>query len=151
MASPVCDVKPSILRDVLPRAEGGNTASSKPRVRFNSDTELPEPTNTATERGSNTKCISTITNEHYVSSWMADTGASVDAVSIDLLSERKLKSATKLDDPQTYLTAGGPVTVDSAVTLHSKALNGKVEAQLLTDTPSVISMRRRCIDQMYGF
>ena len=155
MASPDCDVMPSSPRVASVLAAGGEpTASSESRVKFHGDIETYEPTTTTTNLtmiGSNTKRLAPVRSEHFVSCWMADTGACVDAISSDQLSQRKLRSAKALDDAITYNTAGGPVTVDTAVTLHSNALQGNIEARVLKDTPSIISMGRRCIEEGYGF
>jgi hypothetical protein len=82
---------------------------------------------------------------------MADTGACVDAVSREVLSQHKLDSAKPIGEATVYNTAGGPVTVDSSVPLYSRTLQTKIKAHVLEDTPSILSMGRRCIDEQYGF
>ena len=83
-------------------------------------------------------------------SWMADTGASVDVVDESHLSNKGWKKLSRLDQPLTYGTAAGDVTVDSTIALHSKSI-GDIDAVILKDSPSVISVGRRCVEQGFGF
>ena len=85
-----------------------------------------------------------------IKTWMADTGASVDVIDESHLSNKGWNKLTRLDQPLTYGTAAGDVTVDSTIALHSKSI-GDIDAVILKDSPSVISVGRRCMEQGFGF
>ena len=85
-----------------------------------------------------------------VGTWLADTGGSVDAIDQRYLSREGRKTVVQLQSPISYETAAGMVTVNASVPLQSKAL-GDIDAVLLSNTPAVISVGKRCMEMGYGF
>ena len=85
-----------------------------------------------------------------VSPWLADTGASVDAIGKRHLSQQGRKTIVKMEKPISFDAAAGSITVDASVPLQSKSI-GDIDAVLLKDSPSVITVGRRCMEQGYGF
>ena len=49
-----------------------------------------------------------------------------------------------------YATPGGDVVLDSKITLSSKSV-GKIEASIVSGSPNIISVGRRCMLAGYGF
>ena len=88
--------------------------------------------------------------ESRIKAWMADTGASVDAINSTVISRAGLKKVQMLGVAQTYETAAGDVTVDSTISLHSNRI-GKINAVLLEGSPAVVSVGKRCMEEGYGF
>ena len=80
--------------------------------------------------------------------WLMDTGCGQ-----DLINESMLEGYTtsNLDHPVTFLTANGKVKVHKTVPMYSKAMGGHMTPFLLTDTPPVLSVGRRCMEQGYSF
>jgi len=85
-----------------------------------------------------------------VGTWLADTGASVDAIDQKYLSQAGRKTAVQMSNPVLYETAASTVTVNASVPLQSKAI-GDIDAVLLSNTPAVISVGKRCMEMGYGF
>ena len=107
-----------------------------------------EPILTTNKLKSADPCLAPVVGK--ISSWLADTGASVDALDGDRVSKEGKKFITNLDFATTYETAGGTITVDESVKLHSNMI-GEIDAVLLKDAPSVISVGKRCMDLGYDF
>ena len=82
--------------------------------------------------------------------WMADTGASVDALDLNFVSKAGRRKIRKLHRTQEYETAGGTVTVENSISLISDVI-GPIDAVLLKSTPPVLSIGKRCMNQGYGF
>ena len=85
-----------------------------------------------------------------VSHWLADTGASVDAIDQRHLSQKCRETVMRMDNPLTFDTAAGLVTVNASVPLQSKNI-GEIDAVLLKNSPAVISVGKRCVELGYGF
>ena len=73
---------------------------------------------------------------------MADTGASVDAIDIHLLSKAGRRKVRTLFSQRTFETAAGDVNTNSSVELHSDQI-GAIDAVLLNKTPPVISIGKK--------
>jgi len=82
--------------------------------------------------------------------WLADTGASIDAIDILMLSKAGRRKVRKLLSNRTFETAAGEVNTDSSIELFSDQI-GQIDAVLLKHTPPVISIGRRCMEQGFGF
>ena len=85
-----------------------------------------------------------------INSWLADTGASVDAIDKRHLSQQGRKTIVKMEKSISFDTAAGSITVDASVPLQSKSI-GEIDAVLLKDSPAVITVGRRCMEQGYSF
>ena len=82
--------------------------------------------------------------------WMADTGASIDAIDIHLLSKAGRRKVRTLFSQRTFETAAGDVNTNSSIELHSDQI-GAIDAVLLNKTPPVISIGKRCMQHGFGF
>ena len=86
-----------------------------------------------------------------ITSWIADTGSSVDAIDVKCLSIKGASRMIKLNRTLHYQTAAGLTPVDRAIKLWSKALYCDVDAVILADTPAVLSVGKRCMDMGFSF
>ena len=68
----------------------------------------------------------------------------VDAVYL----KRKLKM---LEEPLELMTANGPIVADKKVALRLRELKGNVNPLVIDDSPPVLSLGRRCMDEGYSF
>ncbi len=82
--------------------------------------------------------------------WMADTGASIDAIDILMLSKAGRRKVRQLHDTRTFETAAGDVHANSTIDLFSEHI-GEINAVLLKKTPPVISIGKRCMQLGFGF
>jgi len=82
--------------------------------------------------------------------WMADTGASVDVIDGNMISDIGMTKVKALDKASVYATPGGDVVLDSKIQLHSKSV-GKIDASIVDGSPNVISIGRRCMISGFGF
>ena len=80
-----------------------------------------------------------------IQKWIADAGSTIDAISKSDLTHLSRRKVRKLALPTVYETAGGDAAVDSAIPLYSKAIGGKVDANILESTPAVLTVGRRCM------
>jgi len=86
-----------------------------------------------------------------ITSWIADTGSSVDAIDVRNISAKGMKMKSRLDKTVTFQTAAGLTKVDSCMNLHSDTLGGEIQAMILKDTPDVLSIGKRCVEQGFAF
>ena len=80
--------------------------------------------------------------------WMMDTGCGQYLINETMAEGYKTKS---LDRPITFSTPNGRVLAHKTVPMYSKAMGGHMEPLLLSDTPPVLSVGRRCMEQGYSF
>ena len=57
----------------------------------------------------------------------------------------------RLDRPYAFTTANGSVMSYQTVPMHSKMMGGNINPYLLSDTPAVLSIGRRCMEEGYSF
>ena len=81
---------------------------------------------------------------------IADTGASEDLIA-RWIAARYTQYITKTDNPIALDTASGTATCDEQLQFVWKQLGELGSALILPDTPSVLSVGRRCIDQGWHF
>ena len=82
---------------------------------------------------------------------LVDTGASWPMVSRKTVHPKVLLTARKLKVPITLTTANGDVQVSAMVHLRPPGFAHDVEALLLDDTPTVVSVGKCCTEYGYGF
>jgi len=82
---------------------------------------------------------------------LVDTGASWHMVSRKAVHPKVLLTARKLKIPITLATANGDVQVSATVHLRPPGFKHDVEALLLDDTPTVVSVGKFCMEYGYGF
>ena len=83
--------------------------------------------------------------------WIMDTGCGFDLISkagLSTAAKKKIKHARQAIRLQ---AAGGSVKADMILPLHSPALKRDVEPLVLSQTPSVLSLGRRCMDEGFSF
>ena len=80
-----------------------------------------------------------------ISKWIADTGTSFDLMDARHVNEELQPKGRDLGTPIEFNTAGGPVQADHYFRMKSKALGSYIDALVLTDTPNVVSVGRRCM------
>ena len=71
-----------------------------------------------------------------------DTGSGDHLMGVGSIPKQLARNSTKVEVPQTLITANGPVTVDTQVTFPCPALGADVDALLLPNTPNVLSAGR---------
>ena len=81
--------------------------------------------------------------------WLVDSGCGH-----DLLSRKEVADA-ELDqspcEPARFNTAGGPTTATTVAPLYIEELRGNIQPYVLSSTPAVVSMGRRCGHEGYSF
>ena len=83
--------------------------------------------------------------------WIMDTGCGFDLIAKQGLSAAAKKKLRKATSSIELLAAGGSVNAKMILPLHSTALNRDVEPLVLDQTPSVLSIGRRCMEEGFGF
>ena len=81
--------------------------------------------------------------------WLMDTGSGFDLMSKKKLSNDDKKHVHWASSIITLLTANGKKQVDKAVKMMCSAMHEVIDPLLLDDTPSVLSIVRRC--EKYGY
>jgi hypothetical protein len=82
--------------------------------------------------------------------WIADTGASYD-VAREGLAEFYVWKKVPLPEPIRISTANGPVETQGAVLTRILGMSEDVHALEFGDTPSLLSVGRRCLNEGYSF
>ena len=77
-----------------------------------------------------------------------DTGCAHDLVSKSMAEGFE---KTRLPCPQGFATANGRATAYLKVPMCSKAMGGQIAPYTLSDTPAVLSVGRRCVEEGYSF
>ena len=80
--------------------------------------------------------------------WIADTGASQDLICEGLVDKSKVREA---EQPLNLTTANGTKVADKQTSYHVNIIDADLEPYVLEDTPSVISVGRKCIKEGWDF
>jgi hypothetical protein len=80
--------------------------------------------------------------------WMLDTGSGHDLVNKDMAEGYETK---RLNKPLIFSTAGGQTQSYCTVPMYSQAMGGHIEPYLLPQTPPVLSIGKRCMEEGYEF
>ena len=83
-----------------------------------------------------------------VESWIVDSGSGHDLMSGYLAGRRAIRKAFM---PLSFFTANGITNADKVCDDKLAVLNERVRAYLLENTPAVLSLGARCMQQGYGF
>ena len=80
--------------------------------------------------------------------WIADTGSAQ-----DLIAERELGQATPFESasPISMMTANGPNSANQQCDISVDSIGVKVAPYVLPETPSVLSIGQRCMDEGFDF
>ena len=82
---------------------------------------------------------------------LVDTGASWHMASRKTLPPEVVRTARRLKIPIKLSTANGDITVSAVVDIKPPGFDHTVEALLLDDTPTVVSVGKFCMDYGFGF
>ena len=77
-----------------------------------------------------------------------DTGCGHDLVSKEMADGYE---KARLSQPLGFGTANGRALSYQSVPMHSKAMGGAISPYLLPNTPSVLSIGKRCMEEGYSF
>lgn len=95
-----------------------------------------------------TMCI-TVPAEERDRKFIMDTGSGHDLISMRKVNRLGLESF--VSDQITFHTANGPTVSDRSVSIDIGALDRPAIAHVLEDTPPVLSVGKRCMDERYSF
>jgi len=83
--------------------------------------------------------------------WLIDSGSAVDLVAADDVSPAWLDEVQTLQRPVKLATANGLMKVNKQVPMQVGVLLTEVTPLLLPNTPPVLSLGKRCMEEGYGF
>ena len=83
--------------------------------------------------------------------WILDSGCDYDLVSEKTLSPEERRNKKRTNSQKTLNTANGRMIVEEEATLSIPLLGDDVTALVLDNTPSVLSLGKRCMEQGYEF
>ena len=89
-------------------------------------------------------------NDHEGHQWIMDTGCGSDLISKAKVQDHKLRRS-KAKNPIQFQTANGNTKGLDVVTMNIVDFGESVEPYVLPDTPSVLSLGRRCMQEGYHF
>ena len=89
-------------------------------------------------------------NHHEGHQWIMDTGCGSDLISKAKVEDHKLRRS-KAKNPIQFQTANGNTKDMDVVTMNIVEFDESVEPYVLPDTPSVLSIGRRCMQEGYHF
>ena len=120
----------------------------KPHCRFKCDTEcgckhcVPSGMSLSCPASPNAKA------QCLPIEWIADTGSAQ-----DLIAERELGQATPFESasPISMMTANGPNSANQQCDVSVDSIGVKVAPYVLPETPSVLSIGQRCMDEGFDF
>ena len=82
--------------------------------------------------------------------WLMDVGCGSDLISAVRASKLKTRPA-KADEQITFATTNGNVSSERAALTCNSEMGCDIDAQILPETPSVLSIGRCCISEGYAF
>ena len=83
--------------------------------------------------------------------WIVDSGSCFDLIGVDDLDKKETAEIWEDESPVTLTTANGLTTAAKRVTLPLNNLKGDAIAVVLKNTPAVLSLGRKCMDEGYSF
>ena len=89
-------------------------------------------------------------NDHEGHQWIMDTGCGSDLISKAKVEDNNLRRS-KAKNPIQFQTANGNIKGLDVVTMNIVEFDESVELYVLPDTPSVLSIGRRCMQEGYRF
>ena len=89
-------------------------------------------------------------NDHVGHQWIMDTGCGSDLISKAKVEDHNLRGS-KAKNPIQFQTANGNTKGLDVVTMNIVEFDESVEPYVLPDTPSVLSIGRRCMQEGYHF
>ena len=83
--------------------------------------------------------------------WLVDTGCPIDLVASDDLTDSEMKYVREVADGIRLNTANGRTKTSGVLNFEIEGLADDVEAHVLTKTPTVFSLGKRCMNLGYSF
>ena len=80
--------------------------------------------------------------------WIADTGSAQDLISKKFIELQKIRES---QNPLELITANGPYRATEQTDVKIPVLSSEISPYVLEDTPAVISVGRRCVDEDWDF
>ena len=80
--------------------------------------------------------------------WIADTGSAQDLISKKFIELQKIRES---QNPLELITANGPYRATEETDVKIPVLSSEISPYVLEDTPAVISVGRRCVDEDWDF
>jgi hypothetical protein len=80
--------------------------------------------------------------------WIMDSGSAADLISEGFVD---IADVEKAESPLNLCTANGIVTSDKVCQIQMQSLHMNITANMLGDTPAVLSMGKRCMEDMCSF
>ena len=81
--------------------------------------------------------------------WLADTGCGYDLLETSMVAELGGQSLIRLRDPKYLQTANGVTSLHHEMTMRVRRLDEFAEILRVKNTPSVISIGKRCVEMGY--
>ena len=83
--------------------------------------------------------------------WLVDSGSESDLVSKGMLRDVNAKNCRAVEHPISLITANGSTEANEVADVKLSALPDPVQPYVLDQTPAVLSVGTRCVDQGYSF
>ena len=83
--------------------------------------------------------------------WLIDSGSEQDLISESMLSQVGAYNRRSTDQPISFITANGSTQSNAVAEIDLNTLPGPITPYILEQTPSVLSVGTRCMDQGYSF
>ena len=83
--------------------------------------------------------------------WLIDSGSEQDLISDSMLSQVGAYNRRSADHPISFITANGSTESNAVAEIDLNTLPGSITPYILEQTPSVLSVGTRCMDQGYSF
>ena len=83
--------------------------------------------------------------------WLVDSGSEQDLISEPMLSQVGAYNRRSTDHPISFITANGSTESNAVAEIDLNTLPGSITPYILEQTPSVLSVGTRCMDQGYSF
>ena len=83
--------------------------------------------------------------------WLADTGCPIDLIGLNELSSSERTMIRKIGRSHSLQTANGTATTLGSITADMTDIEEVVDAHVMSNTPSLISIGKRCMEQGYSF
>ena len=141
------------LRDAITSARmlratiDAHEVSFKPKCNYECDTEFG--CNHCIPKGMRVGCPAKISSRDTLDiEWIADTGSAQDLIARRELGHLKARPSER---PINILTANGPSSAEEQCIVEVPSIASKAEPYSLPETPSVLSVGQRCMDEGYDF
>jgi len=85
------------------------------------------------------------------SRWIIDSGSAFDIVDQGSLTQKERETVRRVADPTTLVTANGAIEADEVLPVRISDLGLKADALVLRDSPSVLSLGKRIMEEGFSF